>query len=226
MSSDSPRVLPGAAFRDALFASLRRLGPEWSIGTPEADEGLSLDDAGSLLLCGPDLLRVDVAAEVVVLTEALAVARAGIAAAIAAVATPAEGERALPTTLGGPAVWARVCSEAATVSVGVPDAHAVVVVRTDATRDRTVERVAAALTRSVRAHDVVCLLDPGVFAVLALCWPRQPVVGLADRLVAALLDVGVGAAAGAAVDGDPRRAEPGASARAERAWAARQVLQL
>lgn len=219
-------MLPGAVYRDAVAASLRRLGPEWAVVTPGIGEGIPLDDAGSLVLRGPDLDGTDVAAEVVVLAEALAVARAGIAAAVAAVAAPAEGERALPTTLGGLAVWARACAEATTVGVGIPDAHAVVVVRTDLAGDHVAERTAAALVRSVRAHDVVCMLEPGTFAVLALCWPGQPVATLADRMVAALLDVGVGAAAGAAIGRDPRGALPVASVRADRAWSARQVMQL
>lgn len=220
----------GSSFTAAVAASLGRLGPGWQVAAPDADPhtgpGIPLDDAGSLLLFGPDVDSVQAAGEAAVLAEALAAARAAVGAAVTAAAVPGEAERALPTTLGGPEVWARACAEAVTASAGLPDAHAVVVVRTDDGSDRATERTAAALLRAVRGHDAVCRLAPGRYAVLTLCWPDGPVARLADRLVAALLDIGVGAAAGAAVDRDPRQALPGATARADRAWAARSVLRL
>ncbi|HEX7354459.1 MAG TPA: hypothetical protein VF288_06455 [Mycobacteriales bacterium] len=220
----------GASFAAAVAASLDRLGEGWRVATPGADPddgpGIPLDDAATLLLFGPDVDSVPAAGEAAVLAEALAAARAAVGAAVAAAAVPGEAERALPTMLGGPAVWERACAEAVTASAGLPDEHAVVVVRTDDAPDRAVERTAAALRRAVRGHDAVCRLEPGRYAVLALCWPRGPVTLLVDRLVGALLDIGVGAAAGAVVDKDPRRALPGATARADRAWAERKVMRL
>lgn len=219
-------MLPGESFAAAVRASLERLGPGWSVFAAGAGTGLPLDDAGSLLLAGPDLEADRASAEAGSLSAALTAARNAVAEAVAAVSGTQDGERALPTTLGGPAVWERVCTAAASAGVGMPDPHAVVIVRTERTSDRTAERAAAALRRTVRDQDVVCRLDAGTYAVLALCWPPGPVAQLADRLVAALLDVGVGAAAGAAVGPDPHAARPDAAARAERAWSARQVLPL
>lgn len=219
-------MLPGESFAAAVSASLDRLGPGWSVVSPGLGDGIPLDDAGSLLLRGPGVPGDDAATEVTVLTEALAVARTAVAAAVADAAQPAEGERALPTTLGGRAAWERACAQAVTAGAGVPDPHAVVVVRTDVPGDRGAERAAAALLRSVRGQDVVCVLAPGTYAVLALSCPDGQAAALAERLVAALLDVGVGAAAGAASDPDPRRAHGPAAARAREAWASRPVIHL
>lgn len=217
-------MLPGKTFAAAVSAALQRLGADWAVVSPDAGVGIPLDDAGSLLLSGPADGTDLAAAEVAVLSHALTLARADVAAAVASVAGPGEGERALPTTLGGPVVWKRVCAEAATAGLGLPDAHAVVIVRTDEGSDRTAQRTAATLRRTVRDQDVVCRLATGTYAVLALCCPNASVPPLADRLVTALLDVGVGAATGAVTDVDPARAAPVAASRAEHAWAERQVL--
>lgn len=146
------------------------------------------------------------------------------AAAVAAAGRPAEGEQVLPTALGGAAAWARACTLATTYEGG--SSLAVVLVRSDASGDRSAERTAAALLRSVRQHDVVCLLEPGTYAVLTLGCDEGEASRLADRLVAALLDIGVGAAAGAAADPDPARARSRATVRAEEARSARRPLAL
>lgn len=150
-------------------------------------------------------------------------------AAVRDAARVADGERVLPTTLGGSAVWTRVLDAAAleggdAVGSDAPEPATVVIVRTDAGSDRHTERTAATLVRSLRGDDVVCLLAPGTYAVLVLGSPELQMDKLADRLVAALLDVGVGAAAGAASDGDPRRAQGMAEMRAGTAWDTRTTL--
>lgn len=145
------------------------------------------------------------------------------AAAVAAAGRPAEGEQVLPTALGGLAAWDRACA-AAVREGGEP--HAVVVLRTGAQGERGAGRAAAALLRSVRQHDVVCATAPGTYSVLSLCCSEREAVGLAERLAAALLDIGVGAAGGGAADPDPARARPVAVARAEEAWSARGVVRL
>lgn len=146
------------------------------------------------------------------------------AAAVAAAGRPAEGEQVLPTALGGPAAWDRACAVAATADRA--ESHAVVVIRTAVPGERAAGRSAAALRRSVRQHDVVCLVGPGTYAVLTLCCDENDAAELADRLVAALLDVGVGAASGSAADPDPFRGQSTATTRANEAWCARRPLEI
>lgn len=213
-------MLPGESYVAAVRASLDRLGPGWAV--VRGDEGVPLDDAGSLRLVGDG----DAGAEALLLSEAVAAARDGVAAAVAIAATTAEGERSLPTVLGGPAVWRRCLDAAVRAGAGLDDPHAVVVVRTDDRSDRVAERTAALLHRGVRGQDVVCRLAAGTYAVLGLSCPEANAHVLADRLVAALLDGGVGAAAGAAAGADPHDAQPPAAARADQAWTARAVIHL
>jgi hypothetical protein len=205
-------VTPGQRWAARLAA----LPPDQAVSRDGG--GVPLDEQGTLLLLGPDADRLALE-----LGALLAEVRAELDGIVVEAAQPRDGERVLPTSLGGAPAFARAVAAAAAAGAGLDDPYVVVALLAEAPTepDRWLARTAGALLASVRRHDVVCRVDDG-FVVLA---PRCG-TELGERLTEALLDVGVGAAAGVAVGVDPQQLLALARADAVRALSARQVWRL